>query len=60
MRFGVSSKMKFGGRSVPKKSEAQKAEATVKPAVKAPEAVEYGKGGVFRSVGGGRRVRVTG
>ena len=60
MRFGVSSKMRFGGKAGPKKSDAQKAEATVKPAVKAPEAVDYGKGGVFRSVGGGRRVRVTG
>ena len=52
--------MRFGGRSVPKKSEALKAEDAVKPAVKAPEAVEYGKGGVFRSVGGGKRVRMTG
>ena len=52
--------MRFGGKAGPKKSDAQKAEATVKPAVKAPEAVDYGKGGVFRSVGGGRRVRVTG
>ena len=52
--------MKFGGGSVPKKLEAPKAEETVKPSVKAPEAVEYGKGGVYRSVGGGKRVRVTG
>ena len=52
--------MKFGGRSVPKKSEARKAEDAVRPAVKPPEVVDYGKGGVFRSVGGGKRVRVTG
>ena len=56
----MSSKIRFDGRSVPKKSEVPTAEETVKPAVKAPEAVEYGKGGVFRSVGGGKRVRVTG
>jgi hypothetical protein len=56
----VSSKTKFGGRAVPKKPEASKAEDAAQPVVKAPEAVEYGKGGVFRSVGGGKRVRVTG
>jgi hypothetical protein len=57
---GVSSKIKVGGKSAPKTSEAPEAAVAVRLATQAPEAVEYGKGGVFRSVGGGKRVRVTG
>ncbi|WP_113155971.1 hypothetical protein [Nitratireductor sp. OM-1] len=34
------------------------AEAPAEPATETPKPEDYGKGGVYRSVGGGKRVRV--
>jgi hypothetical protein len=57
----MSSKMRFGGRILPQKrpAKAPKAEAPASARSSEP-ASDYGKGGVYRAVGGGRRVRVTG